>query len=133
VCITLVTGDQWHHGGPMNIRCKNFRSALAATGLLAICGCTTLHPVNIAQNRAAVETGDTVVVTTDDGQVHTFKVVDITEGGIHGRELSVPFSDIRLLQVKRVDVKKTVLLTIGVIGVGAIAADDGGGGGGGGY
>jgi hypothetical protein len=117
----------------LDIRCKNFRNALAAAGLLAICGCTTLHPVNIAQDRATVEKGDTVVVTTDDGQVHTFKVVDITEGGIHGRELSVPFSDMRLLQIKRVDVKKTVLLTIGVIGVGALAADDDGGGGGSGY
>jgi hypothetical protein len=114
----------------MNIRCKNFRSALAAASLLTVCGCTTLHPVDIAQDRAAAKKGDTVVVTTVDGQVHTFEVVDITEGGIHGRELSVPFSDMRLLQIKRVDVKKTVLLTIGVIGVGAIVADDDSGGGG---
>ena len=100
--------------------------------ILFVCGCTTLQPVNIAQEsgRAALAKGDAVVVTTETGQVHTFKIVDITADGIHGKELSVPYSDIRLLQIKRIDMQKTVLLTVGVIGLGAIA---GGGDNGGSY
>ena len=94
-------------------------------------GCTSLQPVNIAQEseRTAIDKGDTVVVSTNSGQVHTFKVVDITTDGLHGKELSIPYSDIRLLQIRRVDVQKTILLTVGIIGLGAIASDNDSGGG----
>lgn len=113
------------------IRTGNFRFLTAMVCALFIGGCTTLQPVNVAQERATIKKGDTVVVTTETGQVHTFRIVDITTGGIHGRELSIPFSDIRLLQIRRVDTRKTALLTLGVIGLGAIAADDDDDGGGG--
>jgi hypothetical protein len=108
---------------------------LLGAGLCWISGCATLEPVNVADEsgRAALAKGDTVVVTTVSGETHTFKIVDITADGIHGKELSVPYSDMRLLQVRHIDTVKTVLLTLGVIGVGVIAANSGGGGGGGGY
>jgi hypothetical protein len=108
---------------------------LLSAGLCLLGGCATLEPVNIADEsgRTALAKGDTVVVTTVNGEIHTFKIVDITADGIHGKELSVPYSDIRLLQIRHVDTMKTVLLTLGVIGVGVIAANSGGGSGGGGY
>jgi hypothetical protein len=104
--------------------------------LLVISGCANLQPVNIADEagRTAIAKGDTVVVTTTSDQVHTLKIVDITADGLHGKDLSIPYTDIRLLQIRRVDVQKTVWLTLGVIGLGALASDGGGsGGGGGGY
>ncbi|HEX5057291.1 MAG TPA: hypothetical protein VFX02_12445 [Gammaproteobacteria bacterium] len=106
---------------------------LLSAGLCLIGGCATLEPVNIADEsgRTTLAKGDTVVVTTVNGETHSFKIVDITADGIHGKELSIPYSDIRLLQIRRVDSLKTVLLTLGVIGVGVIAADSGGSDGGG--
>lgn len=117
----------------MNESRNVYSGLLAALCALVICGCTSLRPVNVTQEpeRGALKKGDTVVVTTQTGEIHTFTLVDITEGGIHGRELSVPFSEIRLLQIRRVDARRTVLLTLGVIGLGVIAADDGDGGSGG--
>lgn len=107
---------------------RKFQIWILACVLLAS-GCTSLHPVNIAQEpeRAAVAKGDTVVITTKDGQIHTFRVVDITTGGLHGEELSVPYSDMQLLQIRRVHMQKTILLTIGIIGIGALVSDDNGG------
>lgn len=113
----------------MNASRNGCSALLAALCALVICGCARLQPVNVAQEpeRGAVNRGDTVVVTTETGEIHTFTIVDITEGGIHGREFSVPFSEIRLLQIRRLDTRKTVLLTLGVIGLGAIASGDDGG------
>jgi hypothetical protein len=95
-----------------------------------ISGCANLQPVNIAEasGRSAVAKGDTVVVSTHSGETHRFKVVDITADGLHGKMISIPYSDMRLLQIRRIDTQKTIWLTLGIIGVGAIASDDNGGG-----
>jgi hypothetical protein len=106
--------------------------ALALTACISLLGgCASLQPVNIAQTsgRSAITKGDTLVVTTQSGQVHTFKVVDITADGVHGKEISIPYADMRLAQIRSIDVTKTLLLTVGIIGLGATASDDGGSGG----
>jgi hypothetical protein len=100
---------------------------------LFISGCVTLRPVNIAESsgRSAIAKGDTLVINTHSGETHTFKVVDITADGLHGEQISIPYSDMRLVQIRRIDAKKTFWITVGVIGAGAIISDDDGGSGGG--
>src|SRR5690349_13917756 len=102
-----------------------FPSLILTTCLIFLSACTTLQPVNIADEsgRATLAKGDTVIITTNSGEVHTFKIVDITAGGLHGKELSVPYSDIRSLQIRRIDAQKTFWLTIGVVGLGAVISN----------
>src|SRR5688500_14359811 len=99
----------------------------AIAKFLAVCvifisGCANLQPVNIADEsgRSSIAKGDTVVVSTHSGETHSFKVVDITADGLHGKAISIPYSDIRLLEIRRIDVQKTIWLTLGIIGAGAI-------------
>ncbi len=121
---------------PKSLANRKF-SSLALVACILVSACTTLQPVNITEEagRGTITKGDTVVVTTDSGQIHTLKVVDITADGLHGKDLSIPYTDIRLLQIRRVDMQKTIWLTVGVIGLGAVISnsDNGGGSGGGGY
>ncbi len=101
-----------------------------------ICGCANLQAVNIADSsgRSAIGKGDTVVISTNSGETHTFKVVDITADGLHGNKISIPYSDMRQVQIRRVDAKKTLWITLGIIGLGAVISnDDSNSGGGGGY
>jgi hypothetical protein len=102
-----------------------------------ISACASLQPVNVADTsgRGTITKGDTVVISTHSGETHTFKVVDITADGLHGQKISIPYSDMRQAQIRRVDMKKTLWITLGIIGLGAIISNDdsNGGNGGGGY
>jgi hypothetical protein len=102
---------------------------------LFMSGCANLQPVNIAETsgRSAIAKGDTVVVSTHSGETHTFKVVDITADGLHGKKISIPYSDMRLAQIRRIDAKKTLLITAGILGVGAIISNNDDSSNGGGY
>src|SRR5262245_53359549 len=122
----------------MVLRTGNFPKLVLTACIIFISACTNLQPVNIADEtgRASLAKGDTAVVTTQSGEVHTLKIVDITADGLHGKELSIPYSDIRLLQIRRFDAQKTLWLTLGMVGLGAVISNNdsgGGGGGGGGY
>jgi hypothetical protein len=97
--------------------------------------CASLQPVNIADasGRDAITKGDTLVISTYSGETHTFKVVDITADGLHGKKISVPYSDMRQVLIRRVDAKKTLWITLGIIGLGAIISNDDSNGGDGSY
>lgn len=69
-----------------------------------------------------------MVVATDDGSVHKFKLTAITDSSLTDEQITVPTSDITMLQVERIDNKKTALLTVAIIAVAAGAAAGGGGG-----
>ncbi|HEY3488426.1 MAG TPA: hypothetical protein VGL10_10205 [Gammaproteobacteria bacterium] len=90
-------------------------------------GCTSLHTVNMAGDQTAVMRGDTVVVTTQDGRIQKFKVTAVTPEGLRGNQLHIPYSDMKLLQIRRMDTQKTLWL-MGIVAAGVIAgsgSDDG--------
>lgn len=98
-------------------------------------GCTTLHTANLSEGLAlsGIKPGDTVEVTTQDGRMREFKVTDVTVNELRGRNIRIAPQDIRLVKIKRLDMRKTLLLGAGIIAVGVGASNSGGGGSGGGY
>ena len=83
-------------------------------------GCTTMRslPTNVAQSLARqIEVGDKIKIIRNDYTDVTFTVSAISDEGISGDEVFVPYSDIRQVQVSQPSNENglTTVLTVVVI------------------
>ena len=94
-------------------------------------GCTTLQPIANAptdlsqhfNDGGVLHPGDQVVITTNSGAKHQFRVSSVHDGAIYGDHDSVPFSEIASVERREYSGTKTTVLVIVILGVvGAIAA-----------
>ncbi len=93
--------------------------------------CMTIRPLNAdpAQLRSELKPGDRVEVVTRSGQQMKFRIESVDNDGLRGAGQSVAYSDIRTIDRTQLDMKRTGLIALGVVAVGALAAGGGGGGG----
>lgn len=76
--------------------------ALVSACCLFLQGCTAMQTVPVPQTgsgQAAVQVGDTVEVTTREGQAHRFKVTEVTDDALAGKDISIAYADISGLKV----------------------------------
>jgi hypothetical protein len=119
---------------------KRLIALLAATAFLTT-GCAQLSAVPLTRTdqgvaRPAVNAGDRVVVTTQDGAKHRFQVTAVESDALRGDTDRVAYADMKSLQVQGegMRISKTAVIVGAVVLAGvAAAAAGGGGGGGGGY
>lgn len=60
-----------------------------------------------------VEIGDRVYVVKNDGQQHEFKVIDVTEDSIHGRDLEISWEQVRTLEREEIAETETAIAAVG--------------------
>ena len=93
-----------------------------------ISGCvTTMVPVtdtNAAPLRLSIAVGDTVRVLTKYGDRPTFKVLDITEIALIGKDQSIRYDDMAFVEKKsRIAVSESALGVFLVLALGAVAVE----------
>lgn len=106
--------------------------APAAIAILAslMGGCTSLTPVDEPpeavreQVRAGkiCKPGERVLVTTENGETHEFKVVEVTPNAVRGSTENVPIDQIVSVKLRRSNPARTVLAVVGTAGVVYIVA-----------
>ncbi len=106
--------------------------ATAAIAILAALmgGCTSLTPIEVPpqavreQVRAGqiCRPGERVFVTTEDGETHEFKVVEVTELAVRGSTSDVLIDQIVSVRTKQTNPARTVLAVVGAVGVVYIVA-----------
>lgn len=122
----------------MNIFKRTTTLAMAAVFLAS--GCAQMQAVPLTRTdqgiaRPAVEAGQRVVVTTQDGVKHKFQVTAVEKDALRGEHDLINYADMKSLQVQGegMGVSKTALI-IGAVVVGAaVLAGSSGGGSGSGY
>ncbi len=123
---------------------ESWRRAVALSVITSflMTSCASLEDVAIpaADQPAAtppVKVGDTVEVTTRDGEKKRFKVTAVDADGIAGEDVRVAYKDMSILRLEHGTAEKSTKTSLIVIGVlllvGAVALASGGGGSGGGY
>jgi hypothetical protein len=99
---------------------------IALLTLLALClacnGCTTLRPVDISsvvtrQSLPAVKPGEGVEITLKSGERKEFRVVAVTAEGLQGKNAYVAYTDIALLEVRKVSAARVAAIIVGVAAV----------------
>lgn len=97
---------------------------LEAISLLGLSACTSLHitavPISSAQT-LEVKAGQRVRVTGKLGDRTHFRVTAVESDALRGANHHVRFADIALLEVRRFDKRKTVVLVTAVAGLVLIA------------
>lgn len=79
---------------------KPFSFSAMAVFCVCLAACTPAHNVKPLPNfvEAALEPGDKVSVTTQNGETREFVVTEIRDGVIYGEDHEIPLSDIHKLQ-----------------------------------
>ena len=103
-------------------------TTFALTLAMTLAGCTSLQTAEIPPNelhtqiRAGelISIGDRILVVTADGSEHKFKVTELDDTSIHGKDEIIRIDDIVALQTRELSAGKTALLAGGV-GVGVYA------------
>ena len=94
--------------------------------LLHLAACSSLQTVRVDTTRtppAAVHPGDEVRVTTRAGDRMEYRVTDVTEEGLGGTSLFVPWPEISRLEVRRPGANEhTTQIILGLIGLAAFIA-----------
>jgi hypothetical protein len=114
--------------------------ALATAAVFLASGCAQMRSVPLTRSdqgiaRPAVEAGQRVVVTTQDGVKHKFQVTAVEKDALRGEHDLIAYADMKSLQVQSGEgmrVGKTALI-IGAVVVGAAVIGASSGGSGGGY
>ena len=108
-----------------------FARIVAGLALFAyVSGCTTMRPVvasDAASFAAQIEAGDSVRITRNDISTVKFKVSELSDEGIGGDGTFVAWSEIRQVEVKKIDAARTgiaVAVSVLVIGLVAYLASD---------
>ena len=99
-------------------------SAVAAAVVLLSCAsCMQLERVQHPEVDAQELVGRMIMVTTIGGQVHEFRLLEVTEDALVGEFERIPFDTIALVERRDFDVWKTVLLVGGgsVVALAALA------------
>jgi len=97
------------------------------TFILSFTACTTVRPTNISPSdiQALNDEGKldlvnkTIVVTTKDSRIFEAKVLSITEDSFITNKNEIPFSNIKVLEVKKISAGKNTVLVAIVAIVGA--------------
>ena len=100
-------------GGTMS---KTIKRVLVLVLIPAVVGCTTatrIHYQSPDELQAMIEVGDTVKVTTVDGERIKTKVVEITDREIVGEDVSIPITDIEKIEEVELSKGKTAALAGG--------------------
>ena len=112
--------------------------ALVTTSIFLATGCTSLQSVPVKRaaqgiERPDVKVGEKVVVTTNDGKKHEFKVTAVENDALAGANERVAYTDIAAIDAQRGSAggNRTALIVGIAVAVGLLAAAGGGGGGGG--
>ena len=92
--------------------------------LLSACAYQPISPTADGIS-GAVSVGDTVRVTTRDGQRQTFVVTSVDAAAVRGEGSAIPYAQIA--QMERREINRPVVWTL--VAVGAVAAAAGGGSG----
>jgi hypothetical protein len=94
--------------------------------IICIAGCTTLQPIaghpSDLQRRITsgevLKRGDRVLIVTNDGRKHKFKVTSLSTGTIDGAHESISIDQVSSIERREFDVRKTVwLVALTVLGV----------------
>jgi hypothetical protein len=124
-------------GGIMNIF-KSTAALTMATVFLAS-GCAQMTTVPLTRTdqgvaRPAIEAGQRVAVTTQDGVKHKFQVTAVEKDALRGEHDLIAYADMKSLQVQKegMSISKTALI-IGAVVVGAAVIGGSSGGSGSGY
>jgi hypothetical protein len=112
--------------------------ALVTASLFLATGCTTMQSVPVKRasqgiERPDVNVGEKVVVTTNDGKKHEFKVTAVGNDALAGADERVAYTDIMAIDAQRATAgsgTRTAMIIGAVVVVGILAAAGGGGGGG---
>jgi len=91
--------------------------------ILMVTGCTTLKPVELSPDQLQdrlpageiIQVGDSVVLTTADGNQHKFKVTSITNNYVAGKNVEVSIADIVAVGKRETSTVKTLLLVGGSV------------------
>lgn len=86
-------------------------------------GCTTMRPVDgtdAASFAGQFEVGDKVRITRMDFSTHEFEITEIADDGIGGDGIFIPWSDIQLAEIRRIDRLRTG--TVVVLGAAVVLA-----------
>lgn len=86
-----MTGDSWY---------ARFVSCLVIVSMLGACG--TTRPLTATDSKtlaSQVTVGQKVEVERHDGTVTRFKVTEVSTDGLRGREVFVPYADIKRVHV----------------------------------
>jgi hypothetical protein len=91
--------------------------------ILMVTGCTTLKPVELSPDQLQdrlpageiIQVGDSVEITTADGNQHKFKVTSITNGHVAGKDVEVPIADIVAVGKRETSMVKTLALVGGSV------------------
>ena len=94
-----------------------------------LAGCTSLQTAEMpsgelhTQIRAGelISIGDRILVVTADGSEHQFKVTELDDTSIHGKDEIIRIDDIVALQTRELSAGKTALLAGGA-SIGVVAA-----------
>ncbi len=100
-------------------------AVLACSQFLGACAFQPITPAPDAI-RASISSGDTVRVTTLNGQEHTFRVTEIGPEQLRGETEEVAYGQIA--QLERQEINKPVLWAVLGIALAGLAASSGGGG-----
>lgn len=104
----------------------NGSSFVIALTLALVLGCTqyrALEPEGGIEPYQRLSVGDRVAVITADARMVNFKVTGISDSALIGDAVEVPFTDVRIVRIKRIDKSATaagavtILFTIGVMGL----------------
>jgi hypothetical protein len=82
--------------------------------------CTTTRPIQFptAQTpdaRPEVEAGNRVRVTLNSGEIRQFKVTVVEADALAGKDIRVPYKDMRFLEVKKPSTWRSVGLGLGIV------------------
>lgn len=96
------------------------------SSLALLVGCSEFRTIKLPENDhpyTAVAVGDTIQVITADAEKYQFEVVDMAEHAFHGTNIRIPYSEVRILSVERVNAARVAgLLTLFAVTAGSIHA-----------
>jgi hypothetical protein len=92
------------------------RLAVAATLTAYLGACTTLQPLpeSAGPPSAAIHVGDTVRITTRDGQPHELRITSVSPESVCGAAACIDTREVASVERQEIDPLKTTLLVVGV-------------------
>jgi hypothetical protein len=98
----------------------NYVLVLLISTCLFVTSCTSTRPTSFPNEQTPntqpnVAIGDTVRVTLNTGEVRQFKVTSLHVDALVGKDIRIPYKDVRFLEVKKFDGWRSVGLALGVV------------------
>ena len=84
-----------------------------------VAGCTTMQPLSSTSPSTAlnaVDVGDTVRISKNNGTEVTFEVTKISRRGIEGENVAVAYRDMRAIHVQRLNYEGAAIVGAALVG-----------------